>query len=162
MCKVFHGAEETAAIEEIRTELKRAGYEFDTETDTEVIAHLIHQQYRGDLAAAVRASVKRFKGAYAIAVMHKAEPQRLVGARSGSPLVVGIGRDENFLASDALALAGTTDQIAYLEDGDVVDLELNRVRITDDSGAPVRREVQTVSATFAGADLGPYRHDMHK
>ncbi|MGH6611844.1 MAG: glutamine--fructose-6-phosphate transaminase (isomerizing), partial [Burkholderiaceae bacterium] len=142
--------------------LKRAGYEFDTETDTEVIAHLVHQQYRGDLAAAVRASVKRFKGAYAIAVMHKAEPQRLVGARNGSPLVVGLGRDENFLASDALALAGTTDQIIYLEDGDVVDIELKRVHITDASGASVQREVQTVKTTIAGAELGPYRHYMHK
>jgi glucosamine--fructose-6-phosphate aminotransferase (isomerizing) len=148
--------------EEIRAELRRAGYEFDTETDTEVIAHLIHQQYRGDLAAAVRAAVKRFKGAYAIAVMHKAEPQRLAGARQGSPLVVGLGRGENFLASDALALAGTTDQIIYLEEGDVVDIELNRVQITDGSGAPVQRDVQTVKVSAAGAELGPYQHYMQK
>ena len=71
--------------------------------------------------------------------MHKGEPQRLVGARSGSPLVVGLGKDENFLASDALALAGTTDQIVYLEDGDVVDIELKRVQIVDASGAPTQR-----------------------
>ena len=148
--------------ESIRADLKSAGYEFVTETDSEVIGHLIHQLYRGDLLAAVRAAVARFKGAYAIAVMHKGEPQRLVGARSGSPLVVGLGKDENFLASDALALAGTTDQIIYLEDGDVVDIELKRVRIIDASGAPAQRQVQTVKVVAGGADLGPYQHYMQK
>lgn len=148
--------------EEIRSELKRAGYEFDTETDTEVIAHLVHQLYRGELLTAVRAAVARFKGAYAIAVMHKAEPQRLIGARHGSPLVVGLGQDENFLASDALALAGTTDQIVYLEDGDVVDIELNRVQIVDAAGAAAQREVHTVTAAAGGAELGPYQHYMQK
>jgi glucosamine--fructose-6-phosphate aminotransferase (isomerizing) len=148
--------------ESIRADLKSAGYEFVTETDSEVIGHLIHQLYRGDLLAAVRAAVARFKGAYAIAVMHKGEPQRLVGARSGSPLVIGLGKDENFLASDALALAGTTDQIIYLEDGDVVDIELKRVRIVDASGAPAQRQVQTVNVVAGGADLGPYQHYMQK
>ena len=148
--------------ESIRADLKNAGYEFVTETDSEVIAHLIHQLYRGDLLAAVRAAVARFKGAYAIAVMHKGEPQRLVGARSGSPLVVGLGKEENFLASDALALAGTTDQIIYLEDGDVVDIELKRVQIVDASGAPTQRPVHTVKAVAGGAELGPYQHYMQK
>ncbi len=148
--------------EPIRAELKSAGYEFVTETDTEVIAHLIHRLYRGDLLTAVRDAVARFKGAYAIAVMHKGEPQRLVGARSGSPLVVGLGKDENFLASDALALAGTTDQIIYLEDGDVVDIELKRVQIVDASGAPAQRQVHTVKAAAGGAELGPYQHYMQK
>ena len=148
--------------ESIRADLKSAGYEFITETDSEVIAHLIHQLYRGDLLAAVRAAVARFKGAYAIAVMHKGEPQRLVGARSGSPLVVGLGKEENFLSSDALALAGTTDQIIYLEDGDVVDIELKRVRIVDASGAPAQRSVHTVKAVAGGAELGPYQHYMQK
>ena len=148
--------------ESIRADLKRAGYEFVTETDTEVIAHLIHQLYRGDLLAAVSGAVARFKGAYAIAVMHKGQPQRLVGARNGSPLVVGLGKDENFLASDALALAGTTDQIIYLEDGDVVDIELKRVQVVDASGAPVQRPVHTVEAAAGGAELGPYQHYMQK
>ncbi len=148
--------------EPIRADLKNAGYEFVTETDSEVIAHLIHQLYRGDLLAAVRAAVAQFKGAYAIAVMHKGEPQRLVGARSGSPLVVGLGKEENFLASDALALAGTTDQIIYLEDGDVVDIELKRVQIVDASGAPTQRPVHTVKAVAGGAELGPYQHYMQK
>ena len=148
--------------EPIRAELRAAGYEFVTETDTEVIAHLIHQLYRGDLLAAVREAVARFKGAYAIAVMHKSEPQRLIGARSGSPLVVGLGKDENFLASDALALAGTTDQIVYLEDGDVVDIELKRIQIVDAAGAAVKRQVHTVKAAAGGAELGPYQHYMQK
>ena len=148
--------------ESIRADLRNAGYEFVTETDTEVIAHLIHQLYRGDLLAAVRAAVARFRGAYAIAVMHKNDPQRLVGARSGSPLVVGLGEEENFLASDALALAGTTDQIIYLEDGDVVEIELKRIQIVDASGARVQRQVHTVTAAAGGAELGPYQHYMQK
>jgi glutamine---fructose-6-phosphate transaminase (isomerizing) len=148
--------------EEIRAELKRAGYEFVTETDSEVIAHLIHSLYKGDLFAAVRGAVARFKGAYAIAVMHRAEPQRLVGARHGSPLVVGLGKNENFLASDAMALAGTTDQIIYLEEGDVVDVELRGVRIVDGSGVAVERAVQTVQVGTGAAELGPYRHFMQK
>jgi glucosamine--fructose-6-phosphate aminotransferase (isomerizing) len=150
--------------EEIRAELKRAGYEFDSETDTEVIAHLVHSLYqsKGDLFDAVRGAVARFKGAYAIAVVHKAEPKRLVGARQGSPLVVGVGKGENFLASDAMALAGTTDQIVYLEEGDVVDLDLDRVRICDASGAEVKRAVQTVQVGSGAAELGPYRHYMQK
>jgi glucosamine--fructose-6-phosphate aminotransferase (isomerizing) len=148
--------------EEIREELKRVGYDFVTETDSEVIAHLIHSLYRGDLLAAVRGAVARFKGAYAIAVMHKAEPRRLVGARHGSPLVVGVGAGENFLASDAMALAGTTDQIVYLEEGDVVDIDLTSVRIVDGTGAAVVRPVQTVQVGTGAAELGPYRHFMQK
>jgi glucosamine--fructose-6-phosphate aminotransferase (isomerizing) len=148
--------------EEIRAELKRAGYEFVTETDSEVIAHLIHSLYKGDLFAAVRAAVRRFKGAYAIAVMHRAEPQRLVGARHGSPLVVGLGKGENFLASDAMALAGTTNRIVYLEEGDIVDIDLGGVRIVDGTGAPAERTVQTVQVGTGAAELGPYRHFMQK
>jgi glucosamine--fructose-6-phosphate aminotransferase (isomerizing) len=148
--------------EEIRAELKRAGYEFVTETDSEVIAHLVHSLYKGDLFAAVRAAVARFKGAYAIAVMHKAEPRRLVGARHGSPLVVGLGKGENFLASDAMALAGTTDQIIYLEEGDIADVDLAGVHIIDASGADARRPVQTVLVGTGAAELGPYRHYMQK
>ncbi len=148
--------------EEIRAELKGAGYEFVTETDSEVIAHLVHSLYKGDLFAAVRGAVARFKGAYAIAVVHKAEPKRLVGARQGSPLVVGVGKGENFLASDAMALAGTTDQIIYLEEGDVVDIDLDRVRIVDATGASVKRAAQTVQVGSGAAELGPYRHYMQK
>jgi glutamine---fructose-6-phosphate transaminase (isomerizing) len=150
--------------EEIREELKRAGYEFVSETDSEVIAHLVHSLYKGkgSLFDAVRGAVARFKGAYAIAVVHKAEPKRLVGARQGSPLVVGVGKGENFLASDAMALFGTTDQIIYLEEGDVVDIDLDRVRIVDASGADVKRAAQTVQVGSGAAELGPYRHYMQK
>src|SRR5690606_33417753 len=110
-------------------------------TDTEVIAHLVNHLYQGDLFEAVQQAVRRLHGAYAIAVFCRDEPHRVVGARQGSPLVVGVGRNENFLASDALALAGTTDQIIYLEDGDVADLHLSRLWLTDPAGKPVARQV---------------------
>ena len=148
--------------EEIRTELQQAGYVFESATDTEVIAHLVHHLYRGDLFAAVRQAVARFKGAYAIGVVSKSEPGRVVGARLGSPLVAGIGKGENFLASDAMALAGTTDQIVYLEEGDIVDVRTDRVRIEDSTGRKGDRPVKTVQAHSGAVDLGPYRHYMQK
>ena len=148
--------------EEIRTELQQAGYVFESATDTEVIAHLVHHLYRGDLFAAVRQAVARFKGAYAIGVVSRSEPGRVVGARLGSPLVAGIGKGENFLASDAMALAGTTDQIVYLEEGDIVDVRTDRVRIEDSTGRKVDRPVKTVQAHSGAVDLGPYRHYMQK
>src|SRR5690606_31523606 len=118
--------------------------------------------YNGDLFEALQQAVRRLQGAYAIAVFCRDEPHRVVGARQGSPLVVGLGDGENFLASDALALAGTTDQIIYLEDGDVVDVQLSRVWIVDGEGKPTEREVHTVHLHTAAADLGPYRHYMQK
>ncbi len=148
--------------DELRAELQAAGYNFLSQTDTEVIAHLVDYSYNGDLLQAVQQTIARLKGAYAIAVFCRDEPHRVVGARHGSPLVVGCGVNENFLASDALALAGTTDQIIYLEDGDVVDLQLARVWITDSAGQAVDRTVHTVHLHTAAADLGPYRHYMQK
>ncbi|MCB5362732.1 glutamine--fructose-6-phosphate transaminase (isomerizing) [Pusillimonas sp. CC-YST705] len=148
--------------DELRAELQQAGYVFESQTDTEVIAHLVDHLYEDDLFDAVRRAVRRLEGAYAIAVFCRDEPHRVVGARHGSPLVVGLGDNENFLASDALALAGTTDQIIYLEDGDVADLQLSRVWLVDAQGAPVEREVHTVHLHSAAADLGPYRHYMQK
>src|SRR5688572_2072415 len=106
--------------EELRAALQQQGYRFESQTDTEVIAHLVHSRYRGNLLEAVRSAVGELKGAYAIAVISKSEPGAVVGARAGSPLVVGAGKEEFFLASDALALAGATDRIAYLDEGDVV------------------------------------------
>jgi glucosamine--fructose-6-phosphate aminotransferase (isomerizing) len=126
------------------------------------IAHLINHLYQGDLFDAVQQAVRRLHGAYAIAVFCGDEPHRVVGARQGSPLVVGLGSNENFLASDALALAGTTDQIIYLEDGDVVDLQLNRVWVVDAAGKAVERKVHTVHVHSGAAELGPYRHFMQK
>jgi len=112
--------------ETLRVRLQSRGYVFASQTDTEVIAHLIDSLYDGDLFAAVRAATQELRGAYAIAVIHKDEPHRVVGARAGSPLVLGVGQGEHFLASDAMALAGVTDQIVYLEEGDLVDLQLGR------------------------------------
>ncbi|MEN9591421.1 MAG: hypothetical protein RLZZ481_3207 [Pseudomonadota bacterium] len=148
--------------EDLRTELQAVGYLFESQTDTEVIAHLVRHLYHGDLLEAVQQAVKRLKGAYAIAVFCRDEPHRIVAARYGSPLVIGRGTNENFLASDALALAGTTDQIVYLEDGDVADLQLGNVWIMDANGKQVNRKINTVQVHTGAAELGPYRHYMQK
>jgi glutamine---fructose-6-phosphate transaminase (isomerizing) len=152
--------------DELRAELKARGYEFTSQTDTEVIAHLIDSLYQGDLFDAVQSALPQLRGAYAIAVFCQEEPLRVVGAREGSPLVLGVGKGENFLASDAMALAGVTDQIVYLEEGDVVDLQQGKYWITGkgDGGARVRidRPVKTVHAHSGAAELGPYRHYMQK
>ncbi|MFT3799594.1 MAG: glutamine--fructose-6-phosphate transaminase (isomerizing) [Burkholderiaceae bacterium] len=146
----------------LRAELQAAGYHFDSQTDTEVIAHLIDRLYDGDLFDAVEQAVRRLRGAYALAVLCRDEPHRVVGARSGSPLVVGLGADECFIASDAMALAGVTDRIAYLQDGDVVDIQLSGWRVHDRDGRRCERPVQTVTILAGSADLGPYRHFMQK
>ncbi len=154
----------------LRIELIGRGYVFISQTDTEVIAHLIDSLYDGDLFDATRRAVKRLVGAYAIAVFCSEEPHRIVGARDGSPLVLGIGADghgtgrtgECFLASDAMAFAGVTDQIVYLEDGDAVDIQLGRTWITDRDDRPVERDLRIVQAHSGAAELGPYRHYMQK
>src|SRR5687768_449747 len=152
--------------EELRAELQKKGYRFESQTDTEVIAHLVHSLYGGeshaDLLDAVRRAAKRLVGAYAIAVVAKKDPGTVVGARAGSPLVVGVGKAEHFLASDALALAGTTDRIAYLEEGDVAAIDHAGWRVLDAEGRAVAREVRTVKTSGAAAELGPYRHFMQK
>ena len=148
--------------DELRRELTEIGYQFQSQTDTEVIAHLVDHMYNGDLFDTVQQAVKRLHGAYAIAVFSREEPHRVVAARQGSPLIVGVGEGENFVASDAMALAGTTNQIIYLEEGDVVDLQLSRYWIVDSEGKPVEREVKTVHAHTGAAELGPYRHYMQK
>jgi glucosamine--fructose-6-phosphate aminotransferase (isomerizing) len=148
--------------DELRAELTAQGYVFQSQTDTEVIAHLVEHMYNGDLFDTVQQAVKRLTGAYAIAVFCRDEPHRVVAARQGSPLIVGVGQGENFVASDAMALAGTTDQIIYLEEGDVVDLQLARYWIVDVNGKPAQREVKTVHAHTGAAELGPYRHYMQK
>lgn len=148
--------------EDIRSELQAKGYLFVSQTDTEAIAHLINDLYDGDLLRTVKTAVKRLRGAFAIAVFCHDEPEHIVGARLGCPLVVGVSTHENFLASDAMALAGTTDQIIYLEEGDVVDVRLDGVSITDLDDNAVERTVQTVHAYSGAIDLGPYRHYMQK
>ncbi|MFM0032532.1 glutamine--fructose-6-phosphate transaminase (isomerizing) [Paraburkholderia madseniana] len=146
----------------LREMLRGKGYVFVSQTDTEVIAHLIHSLYRGDLFAAVREAVGQLHGAYAIAVLHKDQPHTVVGARQGSPLVVGLGKGENFLASDALALAGSTERFIFLEEGDVCELSLEGVRIADRDGYEAQREVRQVAAYGGAVELGPYRHFMQK
>ena len=148
--------------EELRDELKGKGYAFETQTDTEVIAHLVHSVYAGSLFEAVRRAVKRLNGAYAIALVSKREPHRVVGARAGNPLVVGLGKGENFIASDALALAGTTDRIAYLEEGDVAEIDLEGFRVFDARGREAKRAAKTVQTSGVAAELGPYSHFMQK
>jgi glucosamine--fructose-6-phosphate aminotransferase (isomerizing) len=156
--------------DELRAELRARGYVFESQTDTEVIAHLVHHHYQGDLLDAVQQAVPRLRGAFAIAVFCRDEPQRVVGARQGSPLVLGVGTGdragEHFLASDPMALAGVTDQIVYLEEGDVVDLQIGKhwVSARDAEGRwkPAQRAVRTVQAHSGAAELGPYRHYMQK
>jgi glucosamine--fructose-6-phosphate aminotransferase (isomerizing) len=157
--------------DELRTALQAKGYVFDSQTDTEVIAHLIDSLYEGDIFTALQAAVEQLHGAFALAVFHKDEPHRVVGARAGSPLILGVGSvdgvvgAEHFLASDAMALAGVTDQIVYLEEGDLVDLQLGRYWVADRSGRPFeaeQRPVKTVHAHSGAAELGPYRHYMQK
>ncbi|KGD24429.1 glutamine-fructose-6-phosphate transaminase [Burkholderia pseudomallei] len=149
-------------FEPLREALRAKGYAFVSQTDTEVIAHLIHSLYRGNLFAAVQQAVKQLHGAYAIAVTHKDEPHTVVGARQGSPLVVGFGERENFLASDALALAGSTDRFTFLEEGDVCELTLEGVTVVDRDGARAARDVRVVAAYGGAVELGPYRHFMQK
>ncbi|MDO9198891.1 glutamine--fructose-6-phosphate transaminase (isomerizing) [Rhodoferax sp.] len=153
--------------DELRAQLQAKGYVFLSQTDTEVIAHLIDSLYDGDLFEAVKAAVGHLHGAYAIAVFCKDEPHRLIGARAGSPLILGVGKDgqEHFLASDAMALAGVTDQIVYLDEGDVVDIQLGKYWLVDKNHkpvAPAQRPVKTVQAHSGAAELGPYRHYMQK
>jgi glucosamine--fructose-6-phosphate aminotransferase (isomerizing) len=150
--------------DELRAALKAKGYHFSSQTDTEVIAHLVDSLYDGDLFEAVKAAIPQLHGAYAIAVFSKDEPHRVVGARAGSPLILGVGKDggEHFLASDAMALAGVTDQIVYLAEGDVVDLQLGKYWIVDKAHKAVTRPVKTVQAHSGAAELGPYRHYMQK
>lgn len=148
--------------EELRAELQATGYTFESQTDTEVIAHLIDHMYTGDLFESVQLAVRRLTGAYAIAVFSCDEPHRIVAARQGSPLIVGVGEGQNFVASDAMAIAGITDQIIYLEEGDIVDLQLQRYWIVDANGKSVDREVKTVAAYSNAVELGPYQHFMQK
>ncbi len=148
--------------EELRARLQNQGYVFVSQTDTEVMVHLIDSMYQGDVLKAVTQAIAQLQGAFAIAVIANDEPQRVIGARAGSPLILGVGQGENFLASDAMALAGVTDQIVYLAEGDVVDVQLNSYTVYDASQNTVLRELLTVQAHSGAAELGPYRHYMQK
>ncbi len=147
-----------------RERLIAAGYAFESQTDTEVIAHLIHLYLRedGDLLRAVQRAVRELVGAYAIAVVSTREPRRMVAARMGCPLLVGLGEGENFVASDVSAIVQATRRVIFLEEGDTVDVTRERVQVYDADARPVRRDVHMSDVSLASLELGPYRHFMQK
>jgi len=150
--------------EQLREELVAAGYRFDSDTDSEVVAHLVHQGMAqgDDLLAAVRGAVRRLRGAYAIAVISDREPGVVVGARAGSPLVLGVGFREHFLASDAHPLLAVTNRFVYLEEGDVVRLDAEGFVVHDASGAAVERAVREADLAADAVQRGRFRHYMLK
>ncbi|MGZ5065012.1 MAG: glutamine--fructose-6-phosphate transaminase (isomerizing) [Usitatibacter sp.] len=150
--------------DEQRTRLKALGYAFDSQTDTEVVAHLVHHYFKetGDLFEATRRAAADLRGAYAIGVVALADPETMTGARMGCPLVVGLGEGENFLASDVSALIAATRRVVYLEDGDVVALHRSGVRIVDREGRDANRPVHLSDISADAVDLGPYQHYMQK
>ena len=150
--------------EELRAELKGLGYVFSSDTDTEVIVHLLDHilKTEDDLTVALKAAVKQLHGAYGLAVVSAKQPDRLLAARSGSPLVIGLGLGENFLASDQLALRQVTDRFMYLEEGDIAQIQRDSVQIWDVTGQPVVRESVQYHEGAEAADKGEYRHFMLK
>ncbi len=162
ICVVHNGIIEN--FEQIRQKLESQGYRFDSETDSEVIAHLIESlQTKGvSLVDAVRLATRQLEGAYAIGVISRDEPDRLVGARVGSPLVVGIGIGENFLASDVLALRPVTDRFVFLEEGDLVEITANDISVWSISNESVVRSTVRVTLDSDDVDKGNYRHHMLK
>ena len=147
---------------ELRDGLEERGHVLTSETDTEAIAHLIEEAYAGDIAEATRAALRRMEGAYALAVMHRGEPDRLVGARQNVPLVVGLADGETFLASDVAAILAHTDQVIFLEEGDVADLRPGGVTISNVAGEPITRPITTITWTAAAAEKGGFEHFMLK
>ncbi|WDS38017.1 glutamine--fructose-6-phosphate transaminase (isomerizing) [Pseudoxanthomonas sp.] len=150
--------------EEQREKLAALGYTFESQTDTEVIAHLIHHHLKSgdDLLVALQHTVKELTGAYALAVVSRAEPERLVCARMGCPLLIGLGDGENFVASDVSAIIQATRQVIFLEEGDTVDVTREGVTIFDATDTRVEREVHVSDVSLASLELGPYRHFMQK
>jgi len=150
--------------EELREELKKAGYKFTSETDTEVIAHRVHHHMQSlkDLFKAVRATVAELEGAYALAVVSESEPERIILAREGCPVVVGLGVDENFVASDVAALLPVTRRFMFLEEGDVADIRRTSIKVLDKNGDTADRPVRESELSADAAEKGQYRHFMLK
>ncbi len=150
--------------EDLREDLKRRGYRFESETDTEVVAHRIHYHLDtlGDLFKAVRATVAELEGAYALAVVSERDPERLVAAREGCPVVIGLGLEENFVASDVAALLPVTRRFQFLEEGDVAEIRRKAVRVIDRDGNIADRPVRESELSADGAEKGPFRHFMLK
>ncbi len=147
---------------EIRAQLKAEGHAFRSQTDTESLVHLIEKHYEGDLEVAVRSAVRQIRGSYAFAALHEDEPDRIVAARRESPLVVGLGTDENLVASDVPALLKHTNRIVYVLDGEIVVASGGMVRITDFEGRPVLRDPERITWTFEDAERGGFPHFMLK
>ncbi|HEY4555437.1 MAG TPA: glutamine--fructose-6-phosphate transaminase (isomerizing), partial [Lysobacter sp.] len=150
--------------EQQREKLRAMGYEFESQTDTEVIAHLIHSFLKdgADLLGAVQQAVKELHGAYALAVVSRKEPDRMVAARMGCPLLVGLGDGENFIASDVSAIIQATRKVIFLEEGDTADITRDSVTVFDGDGGTVERETHMSDVSLASLELGPYRHFMQK
>jgi glucosamine--fructose-6-phosphate aminotransferase (isomerizing) len=150
--------------EELREELRAKGYEFASQTDTETIVHLLHLIMKDgvELLSAVKQAIKKLDGAFGLAVIHKNEPEKIVCARSGSPLVLGLGIGENFLASDQLALRQVTDCFVYLEEGDIAELTPDNYQIWDSEGKETVRKAVRMTDKVDSADKGQYRHYMIK
>ncbi len=150
--------------EEQREKLRALGYVFESQTDTEVIAHLMHYHLKGgdSLLSALQRTVKELTGAYALAVMSRAEPDHFVCARMGCPLLVGLGEGENFVASDVSAVISSTRNVIFLEEGDTADVRRDGVQVYDEHNLPVDRGVHQSDVSLASLELGPYRHFMQK
>lgn len=150
--------------EQQRERLRALGYAFESQTDTEVVAHLIHHyQTQGhDLLAALQHAVKELDGAYAIAVISKRDPDRMVCARMGCPLLIGLGEGENFIASDVSAIVSATRRVIFLEEGDTAEVTRASVRVFDAAGEETQRDVHVSDVSLASLELGPYRHFMQK
>lgn len=150
--------------EEQREKLRALGYTFESQTDTEVIAHLIHHHLKNgdDLLVALQHTVKELTGAYALAVVSRAEPERFVCARMGCPLLVGLGEGENFVASDVSAVLSATRKVIFLEEGDTAEIRRDGVSIFDGNDQPIERDVHLSDVSLASLELGPYRHFMQK
>src|SRR6188768_973067 len=146
----------------LKQRLAAQGHKFVTQTDTEVVAHLVESLYQGDLEDTVRRALGQLEGIYALVLLHKDEPQKLIGARKGPPLVVGLGDKENFLASDIPALLAYTRDFLFLDDGDVVVVTPDSVKVTDVSGRAVKRDPQRITWDPVQAEKGGYRHFMLK
>lgn len=151
-------------FQEIREKLKMKGYQFHTETDTEVIAHSIHSfcSEGADFLTAVHKTVKELKGAFALAIMHRDYPEKIIAVRSGSPLVIGFGDNENFLASDSLALLPITNKFVYLEEGDIAEIERANVNIYNADLQKVTRSIKISNIKQDAADIGKWNHFMQK
>jgi glutamine---fructose-6-phosphate transaminase (isomerizing) len=149
-------------FQELRDGLEARGHTLTSETDTEAIAHLVEEAYRGDLADAVRTALRRTEGAYALVVMHRSEISRLVGARRDVPLVVGLNGEESFIASDVAAILAHTNRIVFLEEGDVADVRPTGVEVTDLDGRPMERPVTIIDWSPEAAEKGGYEHFMLK